>query len=259
MTSRRAHRAARPARRREGRRESIERLERWRRQHKRRGESWRWHGRPRRRRRAGEFAIFAWSANMLRVWLSSLPKKTPTKIPRIPSRTSAVGSPGLGASTAQSTLVGRRISLNITGPSTDPSPTNSASWIARKLKVEGQRQQRSILDINLCVLRQPSGPPSPDGIPRRSGRGSVSSSALRKASTGSVASTHLQQLGRANNYTTTTASRPLHLQIATATWQVQARIVLKLERLHQAVDRCLYLLPSQAQRVRKSNLGMRKH
>ncbi|KAG6379088.1 hypothetical protein JVT61DRAFT_11524 [Boletus reticuloceps] len=136
--------------------------------------------------------------------VSSLLKETPTKIPRISSRTSAAGSPGLGVSSAQSTLVGRRISLNVTVPSTDPSPTpgdpttnefgvlDSTETQGTKTTVEAHTRRQSIRVSptgSSRVPRQPSGPPSAGGIPRKSNRDSVSFSALRKASTGSVAST----------------------------------------------------------------------
>lgn len=137
--------------------------------------------------------------------MSSLSKETPTKIPRISSRTSAAGSPGLGVSSAQSTLVGRRISLNVTAPSTDPSPTlgepttnefgvlDSAETQSGKTTTTEASTRRQSMRVSPTgssrVPRQPSGPPSAGGIPRKPNRDSVSFSALRKASTGSVAST----------------------------------------------------------------------
>ena len=137
--------------------------------------------------------------------ISSLSKETPTKIPRISSRTSAAGSPGLGMNSAQSTLVGRRISLNVTAPSTDPSPTpgettinefgvldNTETQGGKTTIVEAHARRQSIRISptgSSRTPRQPSGPPSAGGIPRKSNRDSVSFSALRKASTGSVAST----------------------------------------------------------------------
>lgn len=137
--------------------------------------------------------------------MSSLPKETPTKIPRISSRTSAAGSPGLGASSAQSTLVGRRISLNVTAPSTDPSPTHgetttnefgvldSAETHSGKTTIVEAHTRRQSIRVSPTgssrAPRQSSGPLSAGGIPRKPNRDSVSFSALRKASTGSVAST----------------------------------------------------------------------
>ncbi|KIJ17231.1 hypothetical protein PAXINDRAFT_10082 [Paxillus involutus ATCC 200175] len=134
--------------------------------------------------------------------VSGLPKETPTKIPRISSRTSAAGSPGL--TSGQNTLVSRRISLNVTAPSTDPSPTlgeaitnefgvlENADMQGGKMTAEASSRRQSMRvspTSGSRVPRQASGPPSAGGIPRKSNRDSVSFSALRKASTGSVAST----------------------------------------------------------------------
>lgn len=127
-------------------------------------------------------------------------KETPTKIPRISSRTSAAGSPGLGSVAVAS----RRISLNVTAPSTDPSPTpgdtatnefgvleNGDTQVPKAGELTTARRQsvRASPSINSRVPRQVSGPPSSGGIPRKSNRDSVSFSTLRKASTGSVVST----------------------------------------------------------------------
>ncbi|KAH7889868.1 hypothetical protein F5I97DRAFT_1801876 [Phlebopus sp. FC_14] len=133
--------------------------------------------------------------------VSGLSKETPTKIPRISSRTSAAGSPGLGIS--QNTLVSRRISLNVTAPSTDPSPipgeatTNEFGVLengdgqgGKSTEPPSRRQSMRVSpSMNSKAPRQVSGPPSTGGIPRKSNRDSVSFSTLRKASTGSVAST----------------------------------------------------------------------
>ena len=130
-----------------------------------------------------------------------LPKETPTKIPRISSRTSAAGSPGLGSATVAS----RRISLNVTAPSTDPSPIpgdgtinefgvleNGDPQVAKASEPTTAKRQsvRASPSVSSRVPRQASGPPPSGGIPRKSNRDSVSFSALRKASTGSVASTN---------------------------------------------------------------------
>lgn len=133
--------------------------------------------------------------------IGGMSKETPTKIPRISSRTSAAGSPGLGGATVSS----RRISLNVTAPSTDPSPTPADPTMnefgvlengdAQVAKASGETTTtrrfsvRASPSINSRVPRQVSGPPSSGGIPRKSNRDSVSFSTLRKASTGSVAST----------------------------------------------------------------------
>lgn len=136
--------------------------------------------------------------------VAGIPKETPTKIPRISSRTSAAGSPGLGS--GQNTLVNRRISLNVTAPSADPSPippdaaTNefgvlengdaqSGRAAATDNSVSRRQSVRASPSSNSRVPRQISGPPSAGGIPRKSNRDSVSFTSLRKASTGSVAST----------------------------------------------------------------------
>ncbi|KAI6118724.1 hypothetical protein EDD16DRAFT_978775 [Pisolithus croceorrhizus] len=136
--------------------------------------------------------------------VAGIPKETPTKIPRISSRTSAAGSPGLGS--GQNTLVNRRISLNVTAPSADPSPipadavTNEFGVLengdaqtgraaATDNPVSRRQSVRASPSSNSRVPRQISGPPSAGGIPRKSNRDSVSFTSLRKASTGSVAST----------------------------------------------------------------------
>ncbi|KAH7905441.1 hypothetical protein BJ138DRAFT_773101 [Hygrophoropsis aurantiaca] len=131
--------------------------------------------------------------------VAGIPKETPTKIPRISSRTSAAGSPGLGSST----LVNRRMSLNVTAPSTDPSPTpgdastnefgvlqNDDTQITKQVTTSQRQSVRASPSTGSRVPRQLSGPASSSGgIPRKSNRESISFSALRKASTSSVAST----------------------------------------------------------------------
>ncbi|KAL4074596.1 hypothetical protein V8B97DRAFT_1868854 [Scleroderma yunnanense] len=134
--------------------------------------------------------------------VSGLSKETPTKIPRISSRTSAAGSPGLG--TGQNTLVNKRVSLNVTAPSADPSPipgeatTNEFGVLengdaqsgkaAPDAPLSRRQSLRTSPSSSSRVPRQVSGPPSAGGIPRKSNRDSVSFTSLRKASTGSVAS-----------------------------------------------------------------------
>ncbi|KAI6019703.1 hypothetical protein F5J12DRAFT_925847 [Pisolithus orientalis] len=132
--------------------------------------------------------------------VGGLPKETPTKIPRISSRTSAAGSPGLGS--GQNTLVNRRISLNTRHRYLQTQRrTNLASWKTEMLKVAPRLRQRisqplsrrqsarASPSLNSRATRQNSGPPTAGGIPRKSNRDSVSFTSLRKASTGSVAST----------------------------------------------------------------------
>lgn len=134
--------------------------------------------------------------------VGGLPKETPTKIPRISSRTSAAGSPGFG--TGQNTLVSRRVSLNVTAPSADPSPipgettTNEFGVLengdaqggkaASDAPLSRRQSLRTSPSSSSRAPRQVSGPPSAGGIPRKSNRDSVSFTSLRKASTGSVAS-----------------------------------------------------------------------
>ncbi|KAG0696212.1 hypothetical protein DFH29DRAFT_1026604 [Suillus ampliporus] len=97
----------------------------------------------------------------------------------------------------------RHISLNVTAPSTDPSPTPGdttnefgvlENGDAQVAKVSGETATRRLSvraspSINSRIPKQVSGPLSSGGIPRKSNRDSVSFSALRKASTGSMAST----------------------------------------------------------------------
>jgi len=133
--------------------------------------------------------------------VGGLSKETPTKIPRISSRTSAAGSPGFG--TGQNTLVSKRVSLNVTAPSADPSPipgetsTNEFGVLengdaggkaASDAPLSRRQSLRTSPSSSSRVPRQVSGPPSAGGIPRKSNRDSVSFTSLRKASTGSVAS-----------------------------------------------------------------------
>ena len=129
--------------------------------------------------------------------IGGLSKETPTKIPRISSRTSAAGSPALGS--GQNTLVSKRVSLNVTAPSADPSPipgdpsTNEFGVLENgdgKTDAPPSRRQslRTSPSSSSKVPRQASGPPSAGGIPRKSNRDSVTFTSVRKASTGSVAS-----------------------------------------------------------------------
>lgn len=133
--------------------------------------------------------------------IGGLPKETPTKIPRISSRTSAAGSPGLG--TAQNTVVNKRISLNVTAPSVDVSPipaegtTNEFGMFENGDTQPGKAITDATLSRRQSVRgspsssarppRQASGPPS-TAMPRKSNRDSITFTSLRKASTGSVAS-----------------------------------------------------------------------
>ncbi|KAI0029413.1 kinase-like domain-containing protein [Vararia minispora EC-137] len=140
---------------------------------------------------------------------SSLPKETPTKIPRIHSRTSTVTSPALNKSMSNN----RRASLIIGGgqsSSNEPSPTPAASLNefgvfenggdSAKATLGTATQRQSIRASPSSsggsrVPRQSTGPPaatvapsSSSGIPRKGARDSISFGGLRKSSTSSVAS-----------------------------------------------------------------------
>ncbi|KZP29987.1 hypothetical protein FIBSPDRAFT_1038668 [Athelia psychrophila] len=132
--------------------------------------------------------------------LNSLPstmKETPTRIPRISSRTSAVGSP-----TMKNIANDRRASLNVGGlvpGSTDPSPTPPESSFNEFGVIEnGDRsipkpstasQRQSIRSSpSSRVPRQALATAPVAATPRKSNRDSLSFG-LRKASVGSVTST----------------------------------------------------------------------
>ncbi|KAI0318052.1 hypothetical protein OF83DRAFT_1163637 [Amylostereum chailletii] len=128
---------------------------------------------------------------------SSLPKETPTKIPRIHSRTSTVTSPALKASTS-SQLGSRRTSLIVTGqaPSTEPSPTLNEFGVmdnpdSSKATIGTATHRQSIRgspSTGSRVPRQASQGSTTSGIPRKGNRDSMSFGGLRKSSTSSVAS-----------------------------------------------------------------------
>ncbi|KAK0210456.1 CMGC/DYRK/DYRK2 protein kinase [Desarmillaria ectypa] len=126
------------------------------------------------------------------------PKETPTKIPRISSRTSAAPSPPLKGSL---TLSNRRTSMtvNATPTSANPSPTElnefgvmdstpGAKTVAGST-TKGIRSSPSTLSASR-VPRQLSGNASSTSgiLPRKSNRDSISFTGLRKSSTSSVAS-----------------------------------------------------------------------
>ncbi|KAJ3517787.1 hypothetical protein NLJ89_g279 [Agrocybe chaxingu] len=126
---------------------------------------------------------------------SGLPKETPTKIPRISSRTSAVVSPPLKNS--GSALATRRASGLVTS-SANASPTSfstnefgvmeSEDGATPKVRQPSVRGSPSASTSR--VPRQPStaGPSSVTSVPRKTNRESVSFIGLRKSSTNSVAS-----------------------------------------------------------------------
>lgn len=130
---------------------------------------------------------------------SGITKETPTKIPRISSRTSAVSSPPLKGSTFNS----RRASVNVSGlaTSTNSSPTGQmanefgvmengeSQTVNNKAGVRNTSVRASPSTISTSrVPRQVSGGTSGSILPRKSNRDSISFSGLRKSSTGSVAS-----------------------------------------------------------------------
>lgn len=131
--------------------------------------------------------------------LNSLVKETPTRIPRISSRTSAVGSPTL----KNSGTVERRASLNVTSlvpGSTDPSPTPGEASINEFGVLEnGDKSTSKIVTAmhrqsirgspSSRVPRQVTATASSAPTPRKSNRDSATFGGLRKASVGSVAST----------------------------------------------------------------------
>ncbi|KAF8964084.1 hypothetical protein BDZ97DRAFT_1919317 [Flammula alnicola] len=128
---------------------------------------------------------------------SGLPKETPTKIPRISSRTSAVPSPPMKNS--GSALATRRASTLVASSSTNASPTsfstNEFGVIENEDGTTPKVRQPSVRGSPSApstsrVPRQSStiAPPPGNSVPRKSNRDSVSFIGLRKSSTNSVAS-----------------------------------------------------------------------
>ena len=133
--------------------------------------------------------------------LNSMPgsvKETPTRIPRISSRTSAVGSPTM----KNSGTIERRASLNVGGlmaGSTDPSPAPSEGPLNEFGVLENgdksssrfmtAMQRQSVrASPSSRVPRQVAATSSAAPTPRKSNRDSVTFGGLRKTSVGSVAS-----------------------------------------------------------------------
>jgi dual specificity tyrosine-phosphorylation-regulated kinase 2/3/4 len=136
--------------------------------------------------------------------LSGQPKETPTKIPRISSRTSALGTPPPKHS--NSVISSHRASVHLTGfpsRSTDPSPIPGLSIDEFGVMENGDSQIFNTTS-GTAGLRQSSVRASPSRGPRqmsttsnstpgsllqrKSKRDSVSFTGFRKSSTGSVAS-----------------------------------------------------------------------
>ncbi|KAF8163096.1 hypothetical protein B0H34DRAFT_307783 [Crassisporium funariophilum] len=124
---------------------------------------------------------------------SGLPKETPTKIPRISSRTSAAASPPLKQSASSTT---RRIS-GLAPSSTNVSPTSfstnefgvmdSEDGATPKVRQPSVRGSPSVSTSR--VPRQSSvAAPTSASIQRKSNRDSISLMGLRKSSTNSIAS-----------------------------------------------------------------------
>jgi len=128
--------------------------------------------------------------------ISGLPKETPTKIPRISSRTSAGGSPPL--KTSGSALASRRTSTLVTS-STNASPTSFSTSefgvIDNEDGATPKVRQPSIRGSpSASISRVPrqssvaSTPSTNNAVQRKSNRDSVSFIGLRKSSTNSVTS-----------------------------------------------------------------------
>jgi dual specificity tyrosine-phosphorylation-regulated kinase 2/3/4 len=146
------------------------------------------------------------------------PKETPTKIPRIHSRTSTVSSPALKISTS-STMASRRTSLivssSVAGNDPSPTPSNapgngSSGSINHPVPITDEfgvlengdvpkgalntvTQRQSVRaspssSSTSRVPRQVINSTSSSNIPRKGNRDSMSFGGLRKSSTGSVAS-----------------------------------------------------------------------
>ncbi|KAJ7632309.1 hypothetical protein FB45DRAFT_912113 [Roridomyces roridus] len=132
--------------------------------------------------------------------VSGLPKETPTKIPRISSRTSTVGSP-----MQKTTLSSRRVSVTAGGlsSSANPSPTGGVSANEFGVMDTGDEAVVKTVGLNTSaraspatlstsrVPRQSTGTAvssSSSVLPRKANRESLSFTGLRKSSTSSVAS-----------------------------------------------------------------------
>ncbi|KAL1722702.1 kinase-like domain-containing protein [Schizophyllum commune] len=134
--------------------------------------------------------------------ISGLSKETPTKIPRISSRTSGIG----GSPTLKGTA--RRTSVNVSSSfstSANPSPIGSGmnefgviegDSASNKSTITGTARKASppTTSSSSRVPRQSvSGSASSSILPRKSNRESMSFSGLRKSSTSSVASASTSQ------------------------------------------------------------------
>ncbi|KAF7322709.1 CMGC/DYRK/DYRK2 protein kinase [Mycena chlorophos] len=147
--------------------------------------------------------------------VSGLPKETPTKIPRISSRTSTVGSPmQKGGATS------RRASASLVGPSsTNPSPTGvltnefgvlteSETDSGGGKTVSGPTRTNSVRASPATVStsrvpRQSVGPSTSthNVLTRKPNRDSISFTGLRKSSTSSIATSSTQAPSDTNTTT----------------------------------------------------------
>ncbi|TFK25014.1 hypothetical protein FA15DRAFT_668884 [Coprinopsis marcescibilis] len=130
--------------------------------------------------------------------VASLPKETPTKIPRISSRTSAIPSPS--GKTSSSTLTSRRTSINPAGvsTSTNPSPISLSTNEFGVIENEDGATPKVVVrqgSIRMSPSQSVSRPTKQSSVMasvsttashRKSARESVSFIGLRKASTSSV-------------------------------------------------------------------------
>ena len=116
-------------------------------------------------------------------------KETPTKIPRISSRSSTTASPNLKGST--STLTNRRASGIATSRNTSPT-TNEFGLMDNGVQASASTKPRMSPPLTASRMpRHPSSSTISSGsiLPRSSNRESISFAGLRKASTSSVHST----------------------------------------------------------------------
>ncbi|KAF7311678.1 CMGC/DYRK/DYRK2 protein kinase [Mycena kentingensis (nom. inval.)] len=132
--------------------------------------------------------------------VSGLPKETPTKIPRISSRTSTVASP-----MQKGGFSSRRASASLVGPSsTNPSPTNVSTNEFGVLESEDSGQMKTVGPTRTASVRGSPATVSTSRVPRqsvaptasasttnvltrKSNRDSISFTGLRKSSTSSIA------------------------------------------------------------------------
>ncbi|KAH9048090.1 hypothetical protein EDB84DRAFT_1611299 [Lactarius hengduanensis] len=150
--------------------------------------------------------------------ISVNPKETPTKIPRIHSRTSTVSSPALKPSTSSTTASRRTSLLSLLWLETIhlPHPQYTGEWILGVYKQPsahyGRRQSIRHHPHQATasrVPRQVSNSTSTSNIPRKGNRDSMSFGGLRKSSTGSVAS--LNSVAPSDAPSTQTASTSVSL------------------------------------------------